>query len=374
MVAYAHHGALVFHDRFQVKGGGERVAADFAAVLDAAVVTEYWDRQASYPAEQMPRSILTLGRKVKLRGMWFLAPCFRFWSFSRKIEARDLIIFSGSACLAAAGRQKAALKILYCYSPPRFAFDQCAFLLSRQHPLVRPFSRVFAAAVRAWYQRRLDEVDLILCVSKTIQDRLLRLCGRESELLYPGIDIPEAEPAPGEYYLSFARIDPLKRIERIVQAFLAMPDKKLVIASSGSREAEVRALAAGASNIEVLGSLSDQELHEAIRRSIAAIYIPIAEDFGLTPLEAAAFGKPTIGVAEGGLVETIVDGETGILLDPAFSDEDLRAAVRALDESRAEAMRPACLAQARRFDKAAVARRPADMVAPGTAARTAPGG
>lgn len=342
-------GALVLHDRFQVKGGGERVALAFADALGATVVTEYWDRRASYPPEQMSRPILTLGEKVTLRGMWFLAPCFRFRSFSKKTQAQSIVIFSGSACLAAARRQRSALKVHYCYSPPRFAFDQCAFVAASHHPLVRPFFRLFAAGVRGWYRRRLKEMDLILCVSKTIQERLLRLCGHQCDVLYPGINIPDAAPAPGEFYLSFARIDPLKRVDRIVRAFLDMPDHRLVVASSGSAEAALRKMAAGAPNIEIVGSLSDAALQDAIARCIATIYIPIDEDFGLTPLEAAALGKPTIGVAEGGLKETVLDGETGILLSPGFSQADLQSAVRSIDRSRAESMRPACLAQARRF-------------------------
>jgi glycosyltransferase involved in cell wall biosynthesis len=355
-VAGGDHGAVVLHDRFQFRGGGERVVMDIAAALDATIVTEYWDPENSYARDEVGVPILTLGRPIGLPGFWFLAPCFRFWRFARTLRGPRLIVFSGSSCLAAARRHKGSLRILYCHSPPRFAFDQTDFATALRPPLLRPLFRIFAAGVRGWYRRRLNDVDLVLCASKTIQERLLRCCGREAQILTPGITLSSAPPAAGEYYLSFARLDPLKRVEAIVEAFVGMPDLPLVVASTGPCEQALRKRAAHAPNIRFVGALTDAELREVIRRCIAAIYIPIEEDFGLTPLEAAAIGKPTIGVAEGGLRETILDGDTGILLPPSFSRDDLAHAVRSLGAERAEAMRAACLRQAERFGKDRFAR------------------
>ena len=355
---------VVLHDRFQVRGGGERVAMDFAAALKAPIVAEYWDQQTSYHEDEVSVPIVTLSQTAPRPALWFVAPAARFKAFSKRMKGAKVIVFSGSSCLAAAPRQKQALRILYCYTPPRFAFDRLEYTVAQIRWYKRPVFRLFAAAVRTWYRRRLKDADVVLCVSRTIQDRLLRHCGRESKLLYPGISLPEAAPAvAGQYYLSFARLDPVKRVRAIVEAFVRMPDVRLVVASAGSQEQEIRQLAAQSPNIRVVGALSDDALQEAISGCIATIYVPMEEDFGLTPLEAAALGKPTIGVAEGGLVETVMEGTTGTLLPPSFTTEDLMQAVRSLDTRRSGQMRQACLEQARRFGKDVFAERLQKVIA-----------
>jgi glycosyltransferase involved in cell wall biosynthesis len=97
--------------------------------------------------------------------------------------------------------------------------------------------------------------------------------------------------------------------------------------------------------------VSDEALLDLVGNAIATIYLPRDEDFGMSPVESMAAGKPVIGVAEGGLLETIAQGETGILLPPDFSDEDLIDAVRQMTAERALAMRSSCEVRARNFTR-----------------------
>ena len=101
------------------------------------------------------------------------------------------------------------------------------------------------------------------------------------------------------------------------------------------------------------GWTSDAELLDLIGNAIATIYVPMDEDFGMSPVESMAAGKPVIGVAEGGLVETIVEGETGTLLPPGFGPQAIVEAVTALTPQRALEMRAACTARAAQFDEKA---------------------
>jgi glycosyltransferase involved in cell wall biosynthesis len=86
--------------------------------------------------------------------------------------------------------------------------------------------------------------------------------------------------------------------------------------------------------------------------AIATIYVPVDEDFGMSPVESLAAGKPVIGVAEGGLLETLVDGETGLLLPPDFTVDHLVRAVEHMSTDRAALMRQACEQSAQRFTRA----------------------
>jgi glycosyltransferase involved in cell wall biosynthesis len=158
------------------------------------------------------------------------------------------------------------------------------------------------------------------------------------------------------YYLSTARLEPYKRVDLIVRAFMEMPNRRLLVASGGSQYAELRELAAEHSNIHFTGWLSDKQLRAFIGRCIATIYLPVEEDFGISPVESMAAGKPVIGVAEGGLIETVVPGETGLLLaprslkDPATAIAAIREAADWLNADHAAAMRADCEARAAEFD------------------------
>ncbi|MEA1867848.1 MAG: glycosyltransferase, partial [Thermodesulfobacteriota bacterium] len=154
-----------------------------------------------------------------------------------------------------------------------------------------------------------------------------------------------------DFYLSTARLDPLKRVDIVVKAFLDMPEKKLKVVSGGPDMPKIKKLAQGAKNIQVLGWADEKMLVELVGRCIATIYIPRDEDFGMAPIESMAAGKPVIGVAEGGLLETVVDGETGILIKADPSPEDVIQAVPNMPPERSKDMRKACERRAKLFDK-----------------------
>jgi glycosyltransferase involved in cell wall biosynthesis len=123
------------------------------------------------------------------------------------------------------------------------------------------------------------------------------------------------------------------------------------VASGGEQEAELRARAAGAANIAITGWNDEAELRSLIAGAIATIYVPVDEDFGMSPVESMAAGKPVIGVAEGGLLETVVHEQTGFLVRSGFGANDLAEAVEWMDETRARDMRAACEARARLFSR-----------------------
>ena len=195
-------------------------------------------------------------------------------------------------------------------------------------------------------------MQVIVANSQTVRDRIRSYLGRKAEVIYPPCDLAAFRWRGQQgFYLSTARLSPLKRVDKIVEAFLQMPDKKLVVASGGEELPRLVRLAAGAPNITFLGWVSEEKLRELMGEAIATIYIPVAEDFGMSPVESMAAGKPVIGVAEGGLLETVIDGETGILLPPALSVDAVVKAVVEMTPSKAAAMRTACIFRSEQFSK-----------------------
>jgi glycosyltransferase involved in cell wall biosynthesis len=364
---------LIIHDRFQYKGGGERLCLIMAQALNADILTEYWDEKNSFSKSEAPGKIFTLGKRFNLRGLGYVSAQLRFFFKTKFIKNYDVIIFSGNNCLSAAWRARSPLLspplrlIMYCHTPVRYAYDLKDYYYQKYPWYARPIFLFFVWLARIIYQWGISKMDIVLANSQNVQARLQKFCGVKSEVVYPPIDLEkfgnqsasQSLGGQGDYYLSFGRLVDLKRVDDIVRAFHLIPDpsdkhgasKKLVIASGGPELAKIKQLAAGHSNIEVLGFVSDETLAKLVQHCIANIYIPRQEDFGMTPLEAAAAGKPTIGVDDGGLRETIIHQKTGYLIPKNYEIEDLVKAVAWLNFERAAAMASACRAQAKRFSK-----------------------
>ncbi len=345
--------AIVVHDYFAIKGGGERVALELAALLNARLAFAY-ATQESYAADMFPPGVLDLNLNPLLRapGLKPLALAARFTLLRPALGAYRTRVFSGASAPFAAPRPREGERnILYCHTPPRFLYDQREAMLARLPLPVRQAAALVLPAFAAAYEAAVQRMTLVVANSRNVQDRVRRYLGRESVVVHPPCDVSSFgwDEARG-YYLSTARLSPLKRVGTIVEAFLRMPDKKLIVCSGGDEESKLRERAAGAPNITFTGWIGEAELRSLLAGAIATIYVPVDEDFGISPVESMAAGKPVIGVAEGGLLETLVDGETGLLL-PRVDADAIEAAVRSLDATRAARMRAACRQQAMRFDR-----------------------
>ncbi|MDQ1337021.1 MAG: hypothetical protein QG552_3971, partial [Thermodesulfobacteriota bacterium] len=149
-------------------------------------------------------------------------------------------------------------------------------------------------------------MDMIVAISETVRERTMEYLGHDSLVVYPPCETERFRSMEeADYFLSTARVDPLKRVALIVEAFIKMPAKRLVVVSGGSDMPKIREMAERVENIEVLGWVGDEKLCDLIGRCIATIYIPRDEDFGISPVESMAAGKPVIGVQEGALLETV---------------------------------------------------------------------
>jgi glycosyltransferase involved in cell wall biosynthesis len=207
------------------------------------------------------------------------------------------------------------LHISYCFTPTRYLWDDC-------HRYVRDFSRLavlrqFApiglSYLRLWDYYASQRVDYYLTLSRAVADRISKYYNREAEVIPPPVDVDrftESRENDG-YYLVVSRLVPYKRIDLAIKA-CEKSGKRLKVVGTGPEEEYLKAMAGD--NTEFLGFLSDDDL-PGLYAGARALLFPQEEDFGITPIEAAASGKPTIAFSAGGALETVKDGETGIFFN-----------------------------------------------------------
>ena len=342
----------VLYDFLQVNGGAERLVITLACGLPGFTLGV----SGIYPAfsttgdlhgllpqtpgwlvnwlPRIPRALLCFSRA-------WLVP-----------QSSVCVVYSGVYAPLAVSQQVCCKRIYYCHTPPRFAFDRQSEYLLRLPLVLRGPLRWAIGRYRAAYLRAVRSMDVVVVNSVHVRERLMAQTGVCAMVIYPPIDTDVfGYISQQDYYLSVGRLEPNKRIDRIVRAFLNMPEKNLVVASGGSQFSALQALAAGAENIRFVGWQDEETLAGLVGNAIAVIYVPKDEDFGMSAVEAMAAGKPVIGVDEGGLRESLIPGKTGILLPADPSPEAIVMAVRQLSPAIAVSMREACEARASYFSR-----------------------
>jgi glycosyltransferase involved in cell wall biosynthesis len=187
--------------------------------------------------------------------------------------------------------------------------------------------------VRLWDEVSSRRVDAFLANSRVVARRIRKRYGRQATVINPPVNTklyrPREDGSRGDYFLVVSRMIPYKRLDIVIDAFtrLKLP---LKVVGSGRQEAELKARAGP--NIEFTGSVPDTEVKELYAGCRAFIF-PGAEDFGITPLEAQASGRPVIAYGEGGALETVVPGKTGEFF-ASQTAESLFATLSRFDEGQ----------------------------------------
>jgi glycosyltransferase involved in cell wall biosynthesis len=340
---------IVLHDYFGIRGGGERLILSLCEGIKADLCTAYWTDN-SYPRPPGLK-IRVLTDKVPTGAKIFYLKRL-FLHHTEFLKEYDICIYSGQASIYAAQNHDCGRNIYYCHTPPRYIFDQKAFYRSRYRWWLRPFFELLMAYLGHSYMSCIRNMDDVLANSNNVKGRLQKYLGIESQVIYPPIDIIGFRwQSQGDYYLSTARLDPLKRVNMIIAAFKLLPGKKLVVISGGSEEDKLRELAQDSPNIQITGWQSDEQIRDWVGNAIATIYLPVDEDFGMSPVESLAAGKPVIGVAEGGLLETVQHGKTGVLLPKQLTVNEIVKAVRFMDRDVALSLRESCEGSAKKFSQ-----------------------
>lgn len=341
---------VLLHDYFDICGGGERLALILSHGLDLDLCFGFWTEESYDPSSADGLRTLDLGAFSRIPGWRTVKQMRAFRRRTRFLKDYDLAVYSGVGAPLAVNNHRHGANVFYCHSPPRFIYDQRDYYEQMLPGWQQAALTTLVEYVRPQYESAVAKMDHIVANSENVRRRIRHYLGRESEVVYPPVETERFRwLGQGDYYLSTARLDALKRVDTIIRAFKLLPAHRLVVASGGAELPRLRELARGTTNITITGWVSEPSLRDLVGNARATIYIPRDEDFGMSPVESMAAGKPVIGVASGGLLETVVDGSTGFLLPPDPHPEELCDAVDRMDAKTALAMRRPCEQRASLF-------------------------
>lgn len=330
----------LYYPWVHLPGGPERTIVEILARSRHSwtIFTNHFDRDATFPALRQANVVELARVSVKrsflpvARAAWRIAlQDVRFQGYNALLVCcdglGDLLLLRNALIPAAC----------LCFTPLRAAFDpyyQESYLATNPGRLWRaPILRSGAAAFRMLDRLAWRKYRRVFAISEEVRGRILAggLCREDIiEILYPGIDLSRLIPS-NIYQSNFlipGRIMWTKNLELGIRAFKLLlsnrPDLRhftLTIAGHVDEKSQpyfskLKALASDCEQIRFLTSLSDEQLFGLCRSAYTILYPPFNEDWGLIPLEAMAFEKPVIAVNRGGPRETVVDGQTGFLVDP----------------------------------------------------------
>lgn len=245
-----------------------------------------------------------------------------------KTEPADLLISSSSSYIKGLHKPRGSKHVNYCHTPFRLLWLDEDHALKEIWPVLHPIAKLYWKWLRKWDYQRAQQVDYFIANSKEVQARIKQFYGRDSEIIYPFVDLDFWKPTreKQDYFLIAGRLQRAKNLEVVIEAF-NKSGQSLHVVGSGRYEAELRAIAKP--NITFLGRLDDQGLRDEYSGARGFIY-PQLEDFGIMPLEAAACGTASLGLNQGGTLETIKPGITGEL----FAFGEVESALSQWDQSR----------------------------------------
>lgn len=173
------------------------------------------------------------------------------------------------------------------------------------------------------YLRKIDLVaskrpTLYIANSAEVHRRIERYYQRDSLILWPPVQTSQFSLGPipvskRHYYVVTSALTPFKHVDRVIRVMTKL-NIPLKIIGDGSQKANLQKIAG--ENIEFLGRISDEEVAQ-VYLNARGFLMSQKEDAGIAPLEAMAAGVPVFGLAQGGLLETNIDGVTGRF----FTDE-----------------------------------------------------
>lgn len=321
----------IVHEWLTVYGGSERVVEALHEIFPEAPIY-----CLVYDEKRMPERFKTYDIRptflqhvpmAKKHYQLFL-PLMPYAYEQLDLTEYDVVITSSSSCSKGIITRSDALNICYCHTPIRYAWE-CYYDYTRDFGKLKKLLIGWQMHhIRMWDRLAADRVDYFIANSNYIRQRIGKYYRRDSEVIFPPVNTHLYAPKPKEdFYLIVSRLVAYKRVDLAVQAFNAL-GLPLVIIGDGGEMDTLRKMAK--SNVQLLGRLSDEEIADYYSRAKAFVFCG-EEDFGITPVEAQAAGTPVIAYGRGGVLDTVIDGKTGIYFqEPTV--ESLIAAVQQFEE------------------------------------------
>src|SRR6266568_1082773 len=328
--------ALV-HDYLNQMGGAERVVMALHEIFpDAPIYTSIYDPKRVDPAFQKMDIRTSFMQKLPLVTKYHqpYLPFYPFAMESLDLRGYDLVLSNSSAFGKGVITKPETLHICYCLTPMRWCWNYNEYVereqLGKMARRVLPF---FITGLRIWDQTTAMRVDHFIAISPVVAERIAKYYRREAVVIPPPVEASrftfDPHTQPEDYFLIVSRLIPYKRIDLAIEVCsrLQLP---LVIIGSG-RDLERLKRRAGPT-IRFLGRLSDEKVLSYYAHCRAFLF-PGEEDFGITPLEAQASGRPVIAYGAGGALASVVDGVTGVFFHEQ-TVESLSRVLASFDERK----------------------------------------
>lgn len=317
------------HDWLTNMGGGEKVLINFKEIYeDAPIYT------VAYSPSNLDEALKNIDVRTSLiqnfknaktnhqKYLPFMPVAWEKFDFN----GYDVVLSSSSSCAKGIITAPSVMHVCYCHSPMRYAWEFYNEYMTRDKmgrfkKLLIPYLMNY---IRTWDAVSANRVDYFIANSKNVARRIWKHYRRESDVIHPPVrgsffNISEKDE---DYYLIVSRLVPYKRVDLAVEAFNEM-GLPLVVIGAGSQMESLKAISKG--NVKILGRLPDEVIREYYQNCRALIF-PGEEDFGITPLEAQASGRPVIAYGKGGALETVREYETGLF----FSEQTVTSLIGAV--------------------------------------------
>lgn len=305
--------AVCHGNRLRKDDGAIRVAYHISRIFDAKLYIGFNKSGDSGIPDDINYEILFDSWKsniIKKNSMLRDLASMDWWQHNDELYKYDIIIHSGNEPLWFVPKDHQKV-IHYCHAPPRVPYEN---FHEKGDSLI---TRLYSNAVRTLYLPTIKYPDVHIVPSKTVKKRMKLYWDKSSQVVNPPVDLSDFDPdvsSNEEYYLTFSRLDPAKRIYEVALAFTEM-DKNLVIGGTGQQKDKIESIASQNDNIEYVGYMSENEKSRRLSESKALIFNSVDEAFGIVPIESFASGTPLIGVNDGHIPKHIDDGKNGIIYE-----------------------------------------------------------
>jgi len=311
----------VVHDWFNCIAGSEKVVKEMMHCYPEADVFSLVDHLTDHERQSLGilKPITTtfinkLPFQSKFRNYLPLMPMA-----IEQLDLRgyDIVLSSSHAFARSCLTNSEQLHISYLHTPIRYAWDMYHEYLGQQKKgfgIKNALLRSVLHYIRNWDRSTADRPDVYIANSGYVRNRIKKTYNREAHVVYPPVDVHrmEVERSKDNFFLAAGRLVPYKRFDLVVEAMKHLPDERLVLVGDGPEMKKIKSLAGP--NVEIMGYQPDHVMHDHMRRAKGFVFAAV-EDFGIMPVEAQACGTPVIGINQGGVAETVLHRETGLLFE-----------------------------------------------------------
>lgn len=304
----------IVHDWLTNMGGAEQVIINFHEIYkDAPIYTTFYNPSNLDPKLRnldVRTSFLQKEKMVTNHKKYFPLMPIAF----NKFDLREYdVVLSSSSCCAKGIKAKNGIHICYCHTPMRYAWGKKEDYVKDMNIIKKAMVNFLLFFMRKWDKKSSKRVDYFIANSTEVQKRIKDCYNKDSVVINPPVrcNLFNISNVDGDYYFVVSRLVPYKRFDLAVKACSEL-GKKLIVIGDGTEKEELMKMAN--ENVVFMGRQPDDVVKKYMSECKALLF-PGEEDFGITPVEAMACGRPVICYGKGGVLDTVIDGKTGVYFE-----------------------------------------------------------